>query len=180
MSYKLTKDDKMAKERKEYMPFGVNIVKLLGATAGETAAGKDYIELTVQNADGIEDNARVWFTGGASPYSYQTIQQIVVHHAKTDADKEKARLAVEKCQDSDELANLLNSKCEGAELWLTKYYDPSRTYMNASGETKKSINTSIYGYEPKLKPELMPKTDEVTPANGSQEVTLDNIPAEWN
>lgn len=175
MAYKFNEDDKVAQERKEYMPFGVNVVKLLGATAAETDAGKDYIELTVENADGIEDSARVWFVGGASKYSFQTIQTIVVHAAK-EGDKEKARQAVEACKDTDELAELLNKKCVNAELWLTKYYDQTRTYTNQNGETKKSVNTNIYGYEPKLKPELMPQLDTVAPVNDSSAV---NIPTEW-
>jgi hypothetical protein len=156
MAYKFTSEDKVDVERKEYLPFGVNDVKLVGATAGETESSKDFIELTVANADGVEDNARVWFTGGASPYSFQTIKQIVVHSAKTDADKEKARMAIENTVDTDEMVDLLNKRCVGGQLWVTKYLDPTRTYSNSAGEVKQSINTSIYGYEPKLKPELMP------------------------
>lgn len=199
MSYAFKDGDKDAVERKEYMPFGVNTVTLLGATPGQTDAGKDYIELTVKNADGVEDNARVWFVGGASKYSFQTLQGIVVHSAKTPADKEKARMATEKCQSSDELADLLNSKSVGGELWLTKYYDPTRTYTNQSGEPKRSINTNVYAYEPKLKPELMPQeeapvdnsvhgaaqfaNDSAAKAMGGTPATGEaaaNIPSEWN
>lgn len=179
MAYKFNDEDKTAEERRDYLPFGVNRVKILGSTAGVTEAGKDYIEVTVESDEGIEDNARVWFTGGAAKYSFQTIQQIVVHSAKTDADKEKARMAVEKCADNDELSDLINSKCEGAECWVTKYYDPTRTYSNSAGEIKKSINTNLYGYEPKLKPELMPQTDTVAEVVDGEEVSLDDIPSEW-
>lgn len=179
MAYNFNDEDKTAEERKDYLPFGVNVCKLVGATAGQTEAGKDYIEVTV-NSNGIEDNARVWFTGGAAKYSFQTIQQIVVHSAKTDGAKEQARQAADKCKDTDELANLLNSKCVGAECWVTKYYDPSRTYENSSGETKKSINTNLYGYAPKLKPELMPvegPKDEVHAVDDDAQVT---IPDDWS
>lgn len=186
MAYKFTSEDKVDVERKEYLPFGVNDVKLVGATAGETESGKDYIELTVANADGTEDNARVWFTGGASPYSFQTIKQIVTHAAKTDADKEKARMAVENTKDTDDMADLLNSKCVGGQLWVTKYLDPTRTYQNSNGEVKQSINTSIYGYEPKLKPELMPKetsgndaVDQTFPGATAADAS-EGIPSSWN
>jgi hypothetical protein len=178
MSYNFTDEDKQAEERKDYLPFGVNTVEIVGATAGETEAGKDYIEVTVKTGD-IEDNARVWFTGGAAKYSFQTIQQIVVHSAKTSADKEKARMEAEKCVNTDDMANLLNSKCVGAECWVTKYYDPTRTYTSQGGETKKSINTNLYGYEPKLKPELMPQEqtkDEIAPVDVDSDV---QIPGEW-
>jgi hypothetical protein len=103
----------------------------------------------------------------------------VVHSAKTDADKEKARMAVENCKDTDDLSNLINDKCVGAECWVTKYYDPTRTYSNNAGEVKKSINTNLYGYEPKLKPELMPQTDTVVEVNTDEQVSLDDIPSEW-
>ena len=179
MSYKFNDEDKQAEARQEYLPFGVNVCKLVGATSGVTEAGKDYIAVTV-DSDGIEADARVWFTGGAAKYSFQTIQQIVVHSAKTDTAKEQARQATDKCQDTDALANLLNSKCVGAECWVTVYYDPARTYTNSNGELKKSINTNLYGYEPKLKPELLPvegPKDEVHPVNDDTEVT---IPGEWN
>jgi hypothetical protein len=181
MAYKFNDEDKTAPERTDYLPFGVNTVEIVGATAGETDAGKDYIEVTVKLGD-IEDNARLWFTGGASKYSFQTLQQIVVHSAKTDADKEKARMAAEKCVDTDDMANLLNSKCVGAECWVTKYYDPTRTYSNANGDLKKSINTNLYGYKPNEKPELMPApADEIIPVEGN--ITDDgkiNIPGQWN
>jgi hypothetical protein len=164
MSYKFNNDDrKQANEvsaNKDYLPFGVNAVELVGATAGETNDGKQFLELTVTDG-AIESNARVWFTGKASPYSLQTIQQIVVHHAK-EADKEKARMAVQTVADLDALTALLNKMCQGAELWVTVYYDPTRTYQTQSGESKRSINTNVYGYEPKLKPELMPAAQPET------------------
>lgn len=180
MPYKFNDEDKEeVSSFKDRLPFGVNTVKLVGVTAGETDAGKNYIEVTVENEDGIEDSARVWFVGGAVKYSFDTLRQIVVHSAKTDSAKEQARLAFEKCLDSDAVADLMNKKCVGAELWVTKYYDPTRTYTNADGETRRSINTNLYGYEPNLKPELMP--DE-KPKDTVAEVKDDepvSIPDEW-
>lgn len=186
MAYKFGDTDKEEVAFAEKMPFGVNVVKLVGATAGETEAGKEYIELTVANEDGVEDSGRVWFVGGASKFSFNTLRQIIVHNAKTDAAKEKARLEVEKCADSDALANLLNAKCVGGELWLTKYYDPERTYTGQDGQQRRSINKNLYGYEPKLKPELMPEADQdkeqLNALEGAEPATGDaatNVPAEW-
>lgn len=185
MAYQFSDDDKAATDDfQERIPFGVSEVKLVGATAGQTDDGKDFIELTVADNNGLEDNARVWFTGGASPYSFQTIRQIVVHTV-ADADKEKARMAVESCKDTDDLVDLLNTKCVGKQLWFTKYYDANRTYVNKNGETKRSINNNIYGYEPKLKPELMPDDQQPLNANdfpGDEKPTgeaANNIPNEW-
>lgn len=156
MPYQFNDDDKEAREFKERIPFGVTKVKLVGAIAAETANGSDYIELTVVDEAGTEETARCYFTEKAAKYSFDTIRQIAIHNA-SEANKEKARLAVEGVKDSEELADLLNSKVAGGELWFTKYYDPTRTYVGGDGQTRPSVNTNVYGYEPKLKPELMPK-----------------------
>jgi hypothetical protein len=77
----------------------------------------------------------------------------------------------------DELAQLMTEKCGGGELWFTKYYDAERTYQNTGGQTRRSINTNILGYEPKLKPELMPsKNDPLanTPLAGGEEVPFES------
>lgn len=185
MAYKFSDDDKAATDDfKERIPFGVSEVTLVGATAGQTDDGKDFIELTVADKTGTEDNARVWFTGGASPYSFQTIRQIVVHTA-SEADKEKARMSVENCKDTDDLADLLNTKCLGKQLWFTKFYSPDRTYTNSQGETKRSIDNKVYGYLPKDRPELMPDGQEPLNAAdfpGDEKPTGDaaaNIPDGW-
>lgn len=160
MAYNFSDEDKAAtSDFQDRIPFGVHEVQFVGASAGETEANKDYIDVTVADASGVEERVRVWFTGGASPYSFQTLRQIAVHTAKTDDAKEKARMAVENTKNTDELANLLNKNCVGGSLWFTKYYDPSRTY-DSNGQTRRSINTNVYGYEPKPKPELMPSDAE--------------------
>lgn len=156
MAYKFNDEDKSVADQAERMPFGVNRVYLIGATAGETDAGKDFVELTFKNDDEIEDTARVWFTGGASKYSFATLRQIAVHNAK-DAEKESVRLAVESCKDNDELVALLNKNVVGGEFWVEKYYDPISTYTGTDGNEYRSVNRNIRGYEPKLKPELLDK-----------------------
>lgn len=185
MAYKFNDEDKAASDMAERMPFGVSKVALLEAEAGITDNGKDYIELKVANADGIEDSARVWFTGKASPYSFATLRQIAVHNASA-ANKEKARMGIESVKDNDELVFLLNKNCIGGELWFTKYYHPTDTYQGSDGQQYRSTNTNIYGYEPKEKPELMPgkmssddANEAVTAAFGATEaVATDTIPAD--
>lgn len=184
MAYQFNDEDKEANDRTERIPFGISEVQFVGATAGETEAGKDYIEVTVTDKNGVEDNARVWFVGGAAKYSFDTLRNIVVHIAKNDADKEKARMAVESCVDNEALADLMNEKCVGGQLWFTKYYNPSRTYTGTDGQTRRSVDNSVYGYEPKLKSELMPDAvdavQQVMP--GATEVKGDaagNVPKAW-
>lgn len=158
MSYSFTEEDKEVKEFKESISFGVHKVQFLGATAEETDAGKDFIAVGIVSEDGIEDEARLWFVGGASNISFNTLRAIVVHNAK-EADKEKAGAEADACKDTQELADLLIKYLEGGgELWYTKFYDPKRTYTTDNG-TFRSINKNIYSYPPKSRPDLMPNPE---------------------
>jgi hypothetical protein len=185
MAYNFTDEDKaVTDDFQERIPFGVSEVVIVSAKADVTEAGKDFIELTVQNAEGLEDSARKWFTGGASPYSFQAIRQIIVHTAD-DKDKEKARLAVENTANTEEMVALINKMCIGKQIWFTKFYSPDRTYTNQSGETKRSIDNNVYGYEPKDQPNLMPEANGGATANavtdtfpGATEEASSSIPAE--
>lgn len=180
MSHEFNDDEKVVQEFTERMDFGVHTVKLVSAEAGTDNNDKDYVEVTVVSEDGIEEAVRLWFVGGASNISFNTIRQILVHSVDTDEKKAAVRDGVDATKNTDELVAMLN-KAAGtgkAELWLTKYYDPTRTYQNAQGQKRRSINTSIYGYQPKLKPELMPKTDDVKAVQdampGAQEVPFES------
>jgi len=180
MSYKFEDTDKEANDFKERIPFGISEVQITGVSLGETEAGKEYIEVGVITQDALEDSARVWFVGGASKFSFDTLRSIVVHTAKTDADKEKARVAVEACVDTEALVELINAKCIGGQVWFTKYYNATRSYTGSDGKTYRSVDKAVLGYQPKLKPELMPtakSNDEITAENvatvfpGSEDVT---------
>lgn len=162
MAFDFKDEDKEVREFKESMSFGLHKVQLVGATAGETEAGKDFIELTIVNVDGVEDAARCWFTGGATNISFNTLRDIAVHVSKDEEEKQAARDAVDAMSNSEELADYLNEKCAGGELWFTKYYDAERTYQDRDGNVRRSVNKNVYGYEPKLKPELMPSNDKDT------------------
>lgn len=155
---KFNDTDKLLKDIfDDRLEFGVHKVKMTVATAEKSDEGKEYIEIHIvgPKPDEIEDKARFYFVGGATNISFNEISRIIMHNtpeAKKDAMKKK----ITALEDPEAMAALLNEVCTGGELWLTKYYDPKRTYTNAKGETKKSVNTNLYGYEPKLKPELMP------------------------
>lgn len=156
MAHEFNAEEKEVKQFADRIGVGVHKVQLVSAEAGITADGKDFIELNIISEDGIEESVRLWFTGGASNISFNTLRQILVHSVKDDEKKAVVRDAVDAVGNTDELVTYLN-KAAGCELWLTKYYDPKRTYQNSQGQTRRSINTNVYGYEPKLKPELMPK-----------------------
>lgn len=191
MAYKFNDEDKAEmSDFPDRIPFGVNKVQLVGVTPNEADNGNVFLEVTVTDSAGTEETARLYFTDKAAPYSFNTLRQIVVHSAKTDSDKEKARQAIENTADSDEIAELLNTKCVGAECWFTKYYDPERTYEGKDGVTRRSINTNLYGYEPKERPELMPNKEgaddrderAADPLDGAEPASADEtagIPSNW-
>lgn len=173
----------------DYLPFGITKVQLMLFEHGGTGDDEsEYIEATVCDPkDGeITETARFWFsTDKSANISFNAIRQIVVHNA-AEKDKGKARDAVDAVADCEELTALLNEKLIGGECWFTKYYDPTRTYQNKSGVTKKSVNKNLLGYEPKLKPELMPKDESqgaaTDPLAGAEDVTNDpdvKVPSKW-
>jgi hypothetical protein len=163
---KLSDENKKVSEfnDSQWFGYGVHKVQLGLFELGGTEEGeKEYIEITVMDPeDGeITDTARVWFTTeAAANYSFNALRQIYVHNAPEKA-KDAARDTFDAIPDTEKLVELLNEKLIGKEAWFTKYPSPTRTYVNQTGETKKSIDKNVLGYEPKLKPELLPKTDEV-------------------
>lgn len=174
---KFTDENKAVKDfgDSNYFGFGVHKVQIMQFENGGTEEGeKEYIEVTVCDpTDGEKvDTARVWFTTDkAANYSFNTLRQIAVHNA-LEASKDLARDAVDAVASTDELVALLNDKLIGKECWFTKYYDPSRSYINAQGDTKKSVNKNIYGYEPKLREDLMPgKADAAGTPLGGVDIT---------
>lgn len=150
------------KEEREYakkLPFGVNKVLILGFSLEKTKDGNEFIEVGFTNMDqDIEDKARVYFTEKAAGFSFDTLRQIFVHNAPEDK-KDIARQSVNAVASTEKLVELLASKLPGKEMWVTKYLDPKRNYEK-NGQTFKSINLNIYGYEPKLNESLMPKAQE--------------------
>lgn len=180
---KFSDDNKQVSEQGDgnWLGFGVHVVALSGIEAGKTEAkGAEFVEFTVMGENGEEDTARVWFsTDKAANYSFNIMRQIYVHCAP-EAKKDAARAEMDAVNDSDEAVALMQ-KCIGKKVWFTKYPNPTRTYVNQAGETKKSIDKNVLGYEPKLREDLMPKDNQKEALNaleGSEPAT-GNIPEEW-
>lgn len=156
--------------------FGVHEVKIGTVTEGTTDSGTDYIEFEVFGENDEEDTARVWLTEKSEKYSFRTLKDIYVHCAP-EAKKEAARKSFDAAEDSTAVVELLQN-CIGKQIWFTKYPDPTRTYLNANGETKQSINKNIYGYQPKLREDLMPKQDKVADVDTDKGITIEDLGGE--
>lgn len=185
---KLNDDNKAVKEFNEnnWLGFGRHKVQIVAVGLGQTEAGKEYVEIEVVGEKGEEDTARVWFTSDkAANYSFNVLRQIYVHNAPEEK-KEAARDTMDACKSTEELVDKLQEKLLGGECWFTKYPDPTRTYQAADGSVKQSINKNVYGYEPKERPDLLPKEDGgtavdktfpgATPADSD---TTGGIPKSW-
>jgi hypothetical protein len=161
---KLNEENKIVKEFSDkYFDYGVHKVLVGDVTLGGTAEGeKEYIEVEVIDPGDLDitDKVRVWFTTDkAINYSFNLLRQIFVHCAPEDK-KDDAKIMFDQIGDTDTLKQIME-KCKGRQIWFTKYPDPSRPYTNPAGETKPGISKNIMGYEPKLKPELLPKDGKV-------------------
>lgn len=153
-----TPEIKEVKERSTYFDFGVHNVQIVTLSLDKTPDGKEFVEIffadKVDNM--MQDSARLWFTTTKSAnFAFNTLRSIYVHNAP-EAKKDAARATIDKMPNTAALVEELKSKLVGKECWFTRYLDPTRTYTGADGIEKKSINKNVYGYEPKLQPELLP------------------------
>lgn len=178
-SYQFDDEIKKVREFKERLPFGISEVKIKEFKDAKTDDGKHYISTVVITDDGIEEEIRQWLTSTISAnITFNTLRDIAVHNAKTEADKEKRRNMIDGTANSGELVALMQ-KLKDPEAWVTKYYDKQRTYIDNEGKERRSVNTNLLGYQPKsLKLELMPAegvTEAVTETLGTDEITKENI-----
>lgn len=151
-----------------YFGYGVHHVHIgavdRGFTGDDPENGKEYFEITVLGDNEEEDTARVWFSSDkAANYSFNVLRQIAVHNAPED-QKDAMRDTVDAVADTEELLKVLNEKVVGGDCWFTKYQSPDRTYKAADGTVRKSVDKNVYGYEPKLRTDLI-SNDELTKEN---------------
>ena len=184
MAYSFNDDDKEVREFAEQLPFGISVVQVTGAIADVNQNDKEFIEVGVVAENGVEDSAKFWFTGNAPNISFNNLRTIAVHCADTDEAKEKARQRIDAVKDSEELAAAISEICTGKQVWFTKYYDANGAMYTNDYGTFKSVQKNVLGYEPKLKPELMPKPaneqgDPLAGAEPASQDAADNIPSDW-
>lgn len=176
MAYQFSDEDKVVNEFSDqnWFGFGVHKVKIGLIEHGETENGKEYVEFTVLGDNEEEDTARVWFTTQkAANYSFNICRQIYVHNAP-EAKKDEARDGFDALPDAEAMVAMMNEKLIGGECWFTKYPSPDRTYQAQDGSIKKSIDKNVFGYEPKLRTDLMPKDEQKSALNaleGAEDIT---------
>lgn len=146
--------------RNSYFPFGVHKVKILGFNHQQPEGKSEFIEVGFTNEDGtLEDKGRVYFTEDSAKYSFNTLRTILLHNVAEDK-KDAAKAAIDKVENTEKLVDLLSSKLVGKEMWITKYLNKKGRTYEKNGQTFKAIDVNIYGYQPALKPELMPQQKE--------------------
>lgn len=170
---KLSKEDKAVSERGNYFSYGVHLVTIGLIEHSPATDEKPYIAVTVLGDHGEEDTVRCYFVGGASNISFNTLRQIYVHNAPEDK-KDDARNTIDGAADTEHLVELLSDKLMDKECWYTAYPSPTRTYLDRNNVERHSIDKNIYGYEPKLKTDLIPDGQQQLKA---EDFPLDSVPA---
>jgi hypothetical protein len=176
---KFTDEHKTVKEFSDanWFDYGVHKVQIAQIDLDKTENDKEFMEFSLIGENEEEDTARVWFTTDkAINYSINVLRQIFVHNAP-EAKKDEARDMFDAVGDTSELHKLLNEKLVGGNCWFSKYPSPDRTYTAQDGTVKKSIDKNIYGYEPKSRPELETKRDDVVDLNDTS--ASSGIPSNW-
>lgn len=148
-------NDSHKQEVNARLPFGVSKVKIIGFNLDKTQNGSEFLEIGFVDGAGAEDKARLYFTDKSARFSLSTLRGILVHNV-SEANKEKARAAIDAVPNTQKLVDLLTTKLIDKEMWVTKYLDPNRTYEK-EGQIFQSININVFPYEPTLNQSLMPK-----------------------
>lgn len=181
---------KVSEFNSNYFPFGVSKVQIGMVEHDETDDGKEYIDVSVVDPEDAErsDSARLWLTSAKGANRTFNVLRTIGTHNVPEAKRDAFQKRFDAIKNGEELASIMSSFV-GKECWFTKYVDPTRTYMDARGVKRQSVNKDVMGYEPKLKPELMPAQaksldpndypDDVPFPSGSQKVDTSTIPDSW-
>jgi hypothetical protein len=120
------------------------------------------------NPDITTDRVSPWYlTEAATPYTMRNLQNILVHNAKTDADKDKVRDYFHKLNDTDELDL---KKFNGAQAWLT-VTQSDRQFTRNDGTTSYYSDYELTSWESKA-----PKPLTVDDLGGEPLLDLSDVP----
>lgn len=152
-----------------YFTQGVHAVTITEAGFEKNPNGKVFLNVKVEGVNGEQGEARLWFTGAATPFSVDKIRKIFIHNAKDDDQKQKVRDFFKNMKSLYEMSQLVQ-KLPGKSCWYT-VEKTEETYTDNNGDEKHRYDRNIWGYEPKPKK----KTDEVI-EDIPEEVDLSEIP----
>lgn len=151
MKVNLTDEDLATRGDTKYFSEGIHEVAIVKAERGKHN-GKEYVEFKLEGENGETDTARLWFTTDKSAkYALSIMAGVAVHNKDSEAEKEGVRSAFKKITDTDQVDNKFLAKFEGMVAFFQVAKSDTRTYTDASGETKPSYDKNIYGYRPKEK-----------------------------
>lgn len=169
----LSEDD--TKDVDGFLNEGVHDVVITSARFDKNANGKVFVEVDVVDDSNRKGSAKIWFEGGAIPYSINTIRTIFVHNADSKEDKDKLRAYFKSPKDLYEISQIL-PKLEGKQCWYSSQ-KTDETYEAKDGTTKHRYENNVWGFEPTLKPrderhqDIAPSEDDL-----EKEVDLSEIP----
>lgn len=148
---------------------GVHVVTIEGAVVDKLDDGREYMDVGVKGSKGEEAEVRLWLhTEGSTKYTLRTLQAIMVHNAKTEADKDKIRTYFIGDFDDKKIAAVV-AKLEGKECWYSNFKNLERPYTANDGSTKYSYDRNITGYEPDAK-EQSPESVVIDQMGGGEKV----------
>lgn len=128
----------------------VSSVELIKANSGTLG-----MKFNVENSDG-RGNATMWLSEAALPYTIENVSRLMVHNAP-EGKKDEVRVFMANVNSAKEIfsivAETLKTRAKknlAFEAVLNVTEDKSgRTYTNAQGEVKPSLNSSIQTWHPK-------------------------------
>lgn len=151
---------------------GVHKVSITEAAFEKNASEKVFLRIAVKGVEGQEGEAKLWFTGGATPFSVDKIRKIFVHNAEDDEQKQKVRDYFKGMKSLYDLSQLAG-KLPGKECWYT-VEKTEETYVDQNGDERYRYEKNIWAYEPKLKKKE--SASEVVADDIPDEVDLSDIP----
>lgn len=129
---------------------GVHDVTVKSAKFDKNPNGKVFVEVEVADDSDRKGSAKLWFEGGATPYSLNTIRTIFVHNAETKEDKDKLREFFKAPKSLHVISEVL-PKLTGKQCWYSSQ-KTEETYEANDGSTKHRYENNVWAFEPTLKP----------------------------
>ena len=157
---------------KQFLGVGVHEVKIVEMELTKADTGTLGIKFDVENEEG-QNMVSMWLSPKALPYTIRNISRLIIHNTPEDK-KEKAKEFLAKIDSAEKIYEVACEKLMGAKAFLQVKESETRTYTNAHGETKASLDRSLLSYKPVEKKTDVQKVAEVMASD--DELDLGDIP----